>query len=193
MEAKTTTNIVIASLTSRVGEPQPLAVVVTELAAIGGQLLQGVDFSRLMFSCGGTRRDRQSQFYLFGMVHLAPLVICRSPPRIPQVKIPKKPVLQIASAITIEINRAFVILREIASGKDLKQFLFIYAEMIGNVMIDARSTGKYYHFVQLMGHAASHITLECALQIQPNITIIGEEVAAKKQTLKNVTDYIFKI
>ncbi|PIN22976.1 Pyrophosphate-dependent phosphofructo-1-kinase [Handroanthus impetiginosus] len=66
----------------------------------------------------------------------------------------------------------------------------IYSEMIGNVMIDARSTGKYYHFVRLMGRAASHITLECALQTHPNITLIGEEVAAKKQTLKNVTDYI---
>ncbi|RYR31273.1 hypothetical protein Ahy_B01g056073 isoform C [Arachis hypogaea] len=53
----------------------------------------------------------------------------------------------------------------------------IYSEMIGNVMIDARSTGKYYHFVRLMGRAASHITLECALQTHPNITIIGEEVA----------------
>ncbi|GER52906.1 phosphofructokinase family protein [Striga asiatica] len=53
----------------------------------------------------------------------------------------------------------------------------IYAEMIGNVMVDARSTGKYYHFVRLMGRAASHITLECALQTHPNITLIGEEVA----------------
>ncbi|XP_074587658.1 pyrophosphate--fructose 6-phosphate 1-phosphotransferase subunit beta-like [Curcuma longa] len=69
----------------------------------------------------------------------------------------------------------------------------IYSEMIGNVMIDARSTGKYYHFVRLMGRAASHITLECALQTHPNIAIIGEEVAAKKQTLKNVTDYITDI
>ncbi|CAL0307272.1 unnamed protein product [Lupinus luteus] len=69
----------------------------------------------------------------------------------------------------------------------------IYAEMIGNVMIDARSTGKYYHFVRLMGRAASHITLECALQTHPNITIIGEEVAAKKLTLKDVTDYIVDI
>ncbi|KAJ9686506.1 hypothetical protein PVL29_015417 [Vitis rotundifolia] len=69
----------------------------------------------------------------------------------------------------------------------------IYAEMIGNVMIDARSTGKYYHFVRLMGRAASHITLECALQTHPNITIIGEEVALKKLTLKNVTDYITDI
>ncbi|KAK9133221.1 hypothetical protein Scep_012749 [Stephania cephalantha] len=66
----------------------------------------------------------------------------------------------------------------------------IYSEMIGNVMIDARSTGKYYHFVRLMGRAASHITLECALQTHPNVTIIGEEVAAKKQTLKKITNYI---
>ncbi|KAL8268077.1 hypothetical protein R6Q59_001875 [Mikania micrantha] len=66
----------------------------------------------------------------------------------------------------------------------------IYAEQIGNVMIDARSTGKYYHFVRLMGRAASHITLECALQTHPNITLIGEEVASKKLTLKKVTNYI---
>ncbi|GMH15773.1 hypothetical protein Nepgr_017614 [Nepenthes gracilis] len=69
----------------------------------------------------------------------------------------------------------------------------IYAEMIGNVMTDARSTGKYYHFVRLMGRAASHITLECALQTHPNISLIGEEVYAKKLTLKNVTDYIVEI
>ncbi|VAI84792.1 unnamed protein product [Triticum turgidum subsp. durum] len=66
----------------------------------------------------------------------------------------------------------------------------IYSEMIGNVMTDARSTGKYYHFVRLMGRAASHITLECALQTHPNVALIGEEVAEKKETLKNVTDYI---
>ncbi|XP_071730024.1 pyrophosphate--fructose 6-phosphate 1-phosphotransferase subunit beta-like [Rutidosis leptorrhynchoides] len=69
----------------------------------------------------------------------------------------------------------------------------IYSEMIGNLMVDARSTGKYYHFVRLMGRAASHITLECALQTHPNITIIGEEVAEQKQTVKNVTDYITNI
>lgn len=69
----------------------------------------------------------------------------------------------------------------------------IYSEMIGNLMIDARSTGKYYHFVRLMGRAASHITLECALQTHPNITIIGEEVSAQKLTLKSVTDYITNI
>ncbi|KAL8131181.1 hypothetical protein AgCh_007196 [Apium graveolens] len=69
----------------------------------------------------------------------------------------------------------------------------IFSELIGNIMSDARSTGKYYHFVRLMGRAASHITLECALQTHPNITIIGEEVAAQNLTLKNVTGYITDI
>uniref|UniRef100_A0A0D2ZSL1 Phosphofructokinase domain-containing protein n=1 Tax=Brassica oleracea var. oleracea TaxID=109376 RepID=A0A0D2ZSL1_BRAOL len=71
--------------------------------------------------------------------------------------------------------------------------MLIYTEMIGNVMIDARSTGKYYHSVRLMGRAASHIMLECALQTHPNITIIGEKVSAQKQTLKNVTDYMVDV
>ncbi|KAG6544238.1 hypothetical protein Mapa_014341 [Marchantia paleacea] len=66
----------------------------------------------------------------------------------------------------------------------------IYAEMIGNVMVDARSTGKYYHFVRLMGRAASHITLECALQTHPNIAVIGEEVALHQQTLRQVVNTI---
>ncbi|EFJ12684.1 hypothetical protein SELMODRAFT_234963 [Selaginella moellendorffii] len=66
----------------------------------------------------------------------------------------------------------------------------IYAEMIGNIMVDARSTGKYYHFVRLMGRAASHITLECALQTHPNVALIGEEVSVKKQTLRQVTNSI---
>ncbi|MFS7947792.1 putative diphosphate--fructose-6-phosphate 1-phosphotransferase [Helianthus anomalus] len=51
----------------------------------------------------------------------------------------------------------------------------IYSEMIGNLMVNARSTGKYSHLVRLIGRAASHITLECALQTHPNIAIIGEE------------------
>jgi pyrophosphate--fructose-6-phosphate 1-phosphotransferase len=66
----------------------------------------------------------------------------------------------------------------------------IYSEMIGNIMVDARSTGKYYHFVRLMGRAASHITLECALQTHPNVAVIGEEVNAHKQTLRQVTNAI---
>ncbi|ONI07263.1 hypothetical protein PRUPE_5G110100 [Prunus persica] len=71
--------------------------------------------------------------------------INKSPPRIPQVKIPEKPVLQIASAITIEINRAFVILREIASGKDLKQFLSVIAGLWVLSIL-----GKWYNFLTLV-------------------------------------------
>lgn len=66
----------------------------------------------------------------------------------------------------------------------------IYAEEIGNVMLDARSSRKYYHFVRLMGRAASHITLECALQTHPNVALIGEEVSVQKQTLQQVTNAI---
>lgn len=66
----------------------------------------------------------------------------------------------------------------------------LYSEMIGNIMVDARSTGKYYHFVRLMGRAASHITLECAFQTHPNVAIIGEEVHAQKKTLRQVTNII---
>ncbi|KAB2637561.1 pyrophosphate--fructose 6-phosphate 1-phosphotransferase subunit beta-like [Pyrus ussuriensis x Pyrus communis] len=70
--------------------------------------------------------------------------------------------------------------------------------MIGNVMTDGRSTGKYYHFVRLMGRAASHITLECALQTHPTLQLLekssfGYIVAAKKLTLKNVTDHIVNV
>ncbi len=66
----------------------------------------------------------------------------------------------------------------------------VYSELIGNVARDANSAKKYWHFIKLMGRSASHITLECALQTHPNITIIGEEVAEKKQTLAEIVDYI---
>ncbi|GAQ89015.1 pyrophosphate--fructose-6-phosphate 1-phosphotransferase [Klebsormidium nitens] len=64
----------------------------------------------------------------------------------------------------------------------------IYSEMIGNIMLDAKSAAKYYHFVRLMGRAASHITLECAFQTRPNIALIGEEVAEKNQSLCDVVN-----
>lgn len=44
---------------------------------------------------------------------------------IPEVIIPEDIVLGVASALRIEINRAFVILRDIASGKDVKRFLTV--------------------------------------------------------------------
>ncbi|MCB1082041.1 MAG: diphosphate--fructose-6-phosphate 1-phosphotransferase, partial [Chlamydiia bacterium] len=62
-----------------------------------------------------------------------------------------------------------------------------YSEMIGNIARDASSAKKYTHFVKLMGRSASHIALECALLTQPNLTLIGEEVAEKKLTLKQIT------
>jgi len=65
-----------------------------------------------------------------------------------------------------------------------------YAELIGNVCLDALSSGKYYHFIRLMGRAASNITLECALQTQPNVTLLGEEVAARNQNLSSITEEI---
>ena len=66
----------------------------------------------------------------------------------------------------------------------------VYSEVIGNIERDCNSAKKYWHFIKLMGRSASHVTLECALQTQPNITLIGEEVEAKNQTLDDVVTYI---
>lgn len=68
----------------------------------------------------------------------------------------------------------------------------IYSEIIGNIERDCNSTRKYWHFIKLMGRSASHIALECALQTQPNICIISEEVAANNQTLDDIVTYIAK-
>ncbi|MBL7967274.1 MAG: diphosphate--fructose-6-phosphate 1-phosphotransferase [Prolixibacteraceae bacterium] len=69
----------------------------------------------------------------------------------------------------------------------------VYSELIGNIERDANSAKKYWHFIKLMGRSASHIGLECALQTQPNITLISEEVAEKKQTLGEIVDYMAQI
>ena len=69
----------------------------------------------------------------------------------------------------------------------------VYSELIGNLCRDANSAKKYWHFVKLMGRSASHIALECALQTQPNIAIISEEVAAKKMTLGDIVEQIAKV
>lgn len=63
----------------------------------------------------------------------------------------------------------------------------VYSEMIGNIARDAMSSGKYYHFIRLMGRSASHIVLECALQTHPNIALIGEEILAENKTLSDIT------
>ena len=65
-----------------------------------------------------------------------------------------------------------------------------YSEIIGNIERDANSAKKYWHFVKVMGRSASHVALECALQTQPNICLIGEEVAAKKLSLAQLADQI---
>ena len=65
-----------------------------------------------------------------------------------------------------------------------------YSEVIGNIERDANSAKKYWHFIKLMGRSASHVTLECALQTQPNICLVGEEIAAKKQSLSEIADQI---
>jgi pyrophosphate--fructose-6-phosphate 1-phosphotransferase len=65
-----------------------------------------------------------------------------------------------------------------------------YSELIGNIERDANSAKKYWHFIKLMGRAASHIALECALQTQPNICLISEEVERKEISLGQVVEQI---
>ena len=65
-----------------------------------------------------------------------------------------------------------------------------YSELIGNIQRDCNSARKYWHFIKLMGRSASHIALECALQCQPNICLVSEEVEAKAMSLDDVVKYI---
>ena len=66
----------------------------------------------------------------------------------------------------------------------------VYSEVIGNIQRDCNSARKYWHFIKLMGRSASHIALECALQTQPNVCIISEEVQSKNQSLDDIVTYI---
>ena len=68
-----------------------------------------------------------------------------------------------------------------------------YAELIGNIERDANSAKKYWHFVKIMGRSASHVALEAALQTQPNITLISEEVETKAMSLESVINYMVDI
>lgn len=65
-----------------------------------------------------------------------------------------------------------------------------YSELIGNIERDCNSAKKYWHFIKVMGRSASHVALECALETQPSICLISEEVAAKKMSLSQIADYI---
>jgi len=66
----------------------------------------------------------------------------------------------------------------------------VYSELIGNIMRDANSSRKYWHFIKLMGRSASHIALECALQTHPNFCLISEEVEEKGMSLNQIVDQI---
>ncbi len=66
----------------------------------------------------------------------------------------------------------------------------VYSEVIGNIQRDCNSAKKYWHFIKLMGRSASHIALECALQTQPNVCIISEEVEAKNLTLQDIVNQL---
>lgn len=68
-----------------------------------------------------------------------------------------------------------------------------YSELIGNICRDATSAVKYWHFIRLMGRAASHVALECALQTHPNITLISEEIQEKGTTLEEIVNYIVDV
>ena len=69
----------------------------------------------------------------------------------------------------------------------------VYSEVIGNIQRDCNSARKYWHFIKLMGRSASHIALECALQTQPNICLISEEIEEKNMSLDDVVTYIAEI
>ena len=66
----------------------------------------------------------------------------------------------------------------------------VYSEVIGNIQRDCNSAQKYWHFIKLMGRSASHIALECALQTQPNVCIISEEVEEKNMSLDDIVTYV---
>ena len=66
----------------------------------------------------------------------------------------------------------------------------VYSEVIGNIQRDCNSAKKYWHFIKLMGRSASHIALECALQCQPNICLISEEIEQKNMSLDQIVDYV---
>ena len=66
----------------------------------------------------------------------------------------------------------------------------VYSELIGNIERDCNSSRKYWHFIKVMGRSASHIALECALQTQPNICLVSEEIEQKAMSLDDIVDYI---
>ncbi len=94
-------------------------------------------------------------------------------------------VIGVPKTIDGDLKNEFV---EVSFGYDTA--CKVYAEIIGNLAIDALSAKKYYFFVKMMGRSASHVTLECALKTHINLALIGEEIAALNLTLQQVVDQI---
>jgi len=92
-------------------------------------------------------------------------------------------VLGVPKTIDGDIKNAFI---EATFGFDTAAK--VYADLVANIARDAISTRKYYHFIRLMGRSASHLTLEAGLLTQPNFIIIGEDVAARRQTLRELVE-----
>lgn len=68
-----------------------------------------------------------------------------------------------------------------------------YSELIGNIERDCNSARKYWHFIKVMGRSASHIALECALQCQPNVCLVSEEVESKDMTLNQIVENLCEV
>jgi pyrophosphate--fructose-6-phosphate 1-phosphotransferase len=94
-------------------------------------------------------------------------------------------IIGVPKTIDGDLKNTFI---EISFGFDTASK--IYSEIIGNLSRDALSAKKYYFFIKMMGRSASHITLECALQTRVNLALIGEEVAYRKQTLRDVVEHV---
>lgn len=101
-----------------------------------------------------------------------------------QKGIPTK-IIGVPKTIDGDLKNAYI---EVSFGFDTASK--IYSEIIGNLAQDALSQKKYYFFVKMMGRSASHLTLECALQTQINLALIGEEIAERKETLAEVANQI---
>ncbi|MCH9611604.1 MAG: Pyrophosphate--fructose 6-phosphate 1-phosphotransferase [Chlamydiia bacterium] len=97
-------------------------------------------------------------------------------------------VIGVPKTIDGDLQNAFV---DISFGFDTATK--IYSETIGNICFDALSAKKYFHFIRLMGRSASHVTLECALQTQPNFVLIGEEIRDKQITLEEIGQDLAKL
>ena len=99
-------------------------------------------------------------------------------------KIPTQ-VIGIPKTIDGDLKNKYI---EVSFGFDTAVKTF--AEAVGSLSRDALSAKKYTFFVKLMGRTASHLTLATALKTHPNLALIGEEIKAKKLTLKQLTEQI---